>query len=106
VEIIRSGECGNSPKNAFVEAFIIALIGGKVPPEMLSDDADLPSSPWSTASALRISHAISHGRVGAGNGVVTEGGKTLGFAVVLEFANTKGDRVRSRVRSARLYRDG
>ncbi len=94
MKITRSGECGNSPKNAFVEDFVIAWISGGNVSEMLSAEAHIPAVTFGDVAALTIVHAISHGRVGACNGVADVGGQLVPFAMVLEFANTKGDRVR------------
>ena len=94
MRITRSGECGNSPKNAFVEDFIIDLITGEDLQGRLVEGAVVPQMPWRNASELTITHALSHGRVGAGNGVIEAGGTVRDFAIVLEFANTKGDKVR------------
>ena len=43
--------------------------------------------------ALIVHHAISHGKVGAANGVVVKGDARTAFAVVAEFATAKADRV-------------
>lgn len=43
--------------------------------------------------ALIVHHAISHGKVGAANGVVVKDGARTTFAVMTEFATAKADRV-------------
>ncbi len=94
MKVIRSGECGNSPKNAFVEDFVIALFSGDEISHWVTGDFLLPAINREGISALTVSHAISHGRIGACNGVLTSTEGALGFAVMLEFANTKGDRIK------------
>jgi hypothetical protein len=95
MKITRSGECGNSPKNAFVEDFIIALIRGDDLADKLTGGAALPEVGLGEVTALKVVHAISHGKVGAGNAEATVGDAVVAFAVVLEFANSKGDKVRA-----------
>lgn len=94
MKIVRSGECGNSPKNAFVEDFVIALFSGDDLSEWLAENVHLPAMEIPGISAITVSHAISHGRVGACNGVLNSEAGARGFAVMVEFANTKGDRIK------------
>src|SRR5690606_1731754 len=42
---------------------------------------------------LTITHAIAHGRVGAVNGTLIRSGKSAGFALFLDFRNTKADSI-------------
>lgn len=44
---------------------------------------------------LKIDHAITHGRVGSANGLVTVNGQKIGFCVVVDFVNTKADRLKA-----------
>jgi hypothetical protein len=44
---------------------------------------------------LEIDHAITHGRVGSANGLVTVKGKQSGFSVFVDFVNTKADRLKA-----------
>lgn len=44
---------------------------------------------------LKIDHAITHGRVGAANGLLTIGGDQTGFCVVVEFVNVKAERLQA-----------
>lgn len=44
---------------------------------------------------IEISHAISHGKIGAANGVITVNGSKKPFAVFIEFASTKGTLARN-----------
>ena len=50
---------------------------------------------------LKIDHAITHGRVGAANGLLTIEGDQTGFCVVVEFVNTKAERLQA----IKLYGD-
>lgn len=120
MKITRSGECGNSPKNAFAEGVAIRLLSGdaKGLALALDDDATLatpdhPDTDGDAAigervdaflsgrpTAIVITHAITHGRVGAVNGSVDIGGGTTAFCALLEFANTRADKVKA----IRLYR--
>ena len=95
MKITKSGECGNSPKNAFVEDFIIDFICANDVSAKTTEDARIPPLNWKAVTELRMTHAISHGRVGAGNGVLISEGREIAFAVMVEFANTKGDRVKT-----------
>ncbi len=49
----------------------------------------------SDVTQLTIEHVISHGRVGAVNGVVVHRDVTHDFCSVYEFANAKAERVKS-----------
>lgn len=95
MQLIRSGECGNSPKNAFVEEFTIDLITGSRLDDRMADGAAPPTVPWQNLDLLHVIHAISHGKVGAANGTVMCDGKIVHFACVLEFSTAKADRVRT-----------
>jgi len=106
VEIMGSRDCGNSPKNQFAQDVAIALETGQVAPGMLSEDVvwtrDVPVngreavrqaiSEQPDVSAVVIEHAISHGRVGMANGLVTlADGRRRRFSHVFDFTNTKGN---------------
>lgn len=105
-EIVKSGKCGNSPKNAFVEDFAIWL--------MTADKGNLTASLspdgafWANENQplierlsniqpikITIFDAISHGRVGAARGELITPGGHREFSVFLEFQNTKAERVNS-----------
>ncbi|AEQ50637.1 hypothetical protein [Pelagibacterium halotolerans] len=119
-KITLSGECGNSPKNAFAEKVAVAVLTSDA--EMLTQTltgdcvvafpdgreargveaalaaiAELGAAP----EALTITHAITHGRVGAVNGTLVRAGKSVGFAFFLDFKNAKADSIAA----IRLYRD-
>lgn len=89
MKITRSGECKNSPKNAFVEDFVIDLLAGKVLAGRIAETASPPTVP-DDPTEIKIAHAISHGKVGAANGAIKADGVTKLFAVVIEFTSTKG----------------
>lgn len=94
VEIIRSSDCKNSPKNLFVQEFAIDGIIGADLTNRISPEADgFPQFP--DLKAVRVHHAISHGKVGAANGAVSTATGEIAFALVLTFVNTKADRVAS-----------
>jgi len=117
--ITLSGECGNSPKNAFAEKVAVAVLtsDSEMLTQALTGDcvaafpdgreakgveavlaaiADLGAAP----EALTITHAITHGRVGAVNGTIVRSGKPIGFALFLDFRNAKADSIAA----IRLYR--
>ncbi len=103
-----SKDCGNSPKNQFVQDVSVALECGEALPEAFSEDViwEQPATqPMSGKTALlehlgsrpkpasiTVLHAISHGKVGAANGEVTfADGQTRRFCHVFEFTNTKAN---------------
>lgn len=110
----RSNDCKNSPKNAAAEELVVLLLTAALEPlsQRLTDDAILEIVGKSSAqgleailelvgseqepdlTALRIDHALTHGKVGAVNGVLTtQDGTDRGFCAILEFATTKAERV-------------
>src|SRR5699024_9228994 len=107
MELRRSKDCGNSPKNKLVEDIAIALETGDIEflSSILAHDAE-----WgyvggtavatkgildhvdtlSTPTELSVRRVMSHGKVGAANGTVAyEGGSRLQFCHVLEFTSVK-----------------
>lgn len=94
MNIIKSGACKNSPKNAFVEDFTIRVLAafGKEHCEETSIrwyGEDFKQEP----DEIRIFHAISHGKIGAANGEVKVDERGYHFAAVIEFETTKAERV-------------
>ncbi len=107
-QIQGSKDCGNSPKNQFVQDVSVAIECGEAMPDAFSEDVT-----WEQPETQRISgktdvlehlrsrpnptsitvlHAISHGKVGAANGEVTlANGHTRRFCHVFEFTNTKAN---------------
>lgn len=59
----------------------------------VDERATLPAVP-DDLSEIEITHAISHGKVGAANGSLTIGGSKKPFAVFIEFTSTKATLVR------------
>jgi hypothetical protein len=105
-----SRDCGNSPKNRFVQDVAVFLEAGPGKADALSDDvvwhgaADTPlngrhaAQAWlaqrAKPSRIVVEHAISHGKVGAASGEVSfEDGRTRRFSHVLEFTSVKADSV-------------
>ena len=93
VKITRSGDCKNSPKNAFVEDFIIDLLAANSLMGRVEEMASLPVVP-DNLGEIEITHAISHGKIGAANGSITTGGSKKLFAAFIEFTSTKATLVR------------
>ena len=113
MQIRRSGDCGNSPKNVLVEALTIALakrdaraldaaltedvrwhVAGRAAVSgRAALDAALAAEP--AIATLTIAHVISHGRAGAVNGSFEDANGAFEFCNVYEFASAKGDRVKA-----------
>ena len=114
MEIVRSQDCGNSPKNQLVENLAIALLTNELikQPDLVTEDVqwsivggkslhgrkailnELEAIRSHSILKLTVVHAITHGKTGAVNGEVQYGSSSEGFCFVLEFANTKGTCVR------------
>ncbi len=113
--VIPSGDCGNSPKNQFVEKVTIALatqdqafllesvaddilwnIVGQQPSQGKAEfAAALNAANKSPVTELVIDHVMTHGKAGAVNGTRTQqGGKRYEFCDVYEFSNTKATSIR------------
>ncbi len=111
-KVITSEDCGNSPKNIFVQELTIALakgdlkfvstsvaddirweIIGKTPIEGRDDlAAELERSAQVKSTELVIEHVLTHGKAGAVNGTLKlKSGKTVAFCHVYEFTNAKGN---------------
>jgi hypothetical protein len=113
MKVIRSSDCGNSPKQKLLEDISVALAGadaglidslavpelvwlhvGKKPVE--GQDAVLSTIQKSgPATEVAIERVVSHGRAGAVNGIITRGGKRTAFCHMFEFNNTKCTHVKS-----------
>ena len=108
IEVIGSKDCGNSPKNQFVEKIAIALETGDWDflGEVLSEGAvwELTDkraaegdslrahiqSSGKEVSLVKIDHVISHGKSGSANGYIQdEKGKVLHFCHIIEFKSAK-----------------
>ena len=113
MKVIRSSDCGNSPKQKLLEDMSVALAGADAG---LIDSLTVPELVWlhvggnpvegqdAVLSAIRqsgpatevsIERVVSHGRVGAVNGIITRGGKRTAFCHMFEFNNTKCTHVKS-----------
>lgn len=105
MKIHGSKDCGNSPKNLFVQDMAVAFETGEIDPVTVTEDLVFRDSqpnavpgittpvPWLVGYAMpveiEIQHAIAHGRTGAANGVSTyPDGSTRSFSYVFEFKNT------------------
>lgn len=115
-ELKLSADCGNSPKNKFVEQVTVALLlGDRATLErMLSDDlrweqvgdertlgkAELLEGKHlpvgESLAVLEIEHVLTHGKVGAVNGNARfESGRNWSFAAICEFLNNKATHIKS-----------
>ena len=113
MKVIRSSDCGNSPKQKLLEDMSVALAGADAG---LIDSLAVPELVWlhvgkkpvegqdAVLSAIRqsgpatevsIERVVSHGRAGAVNGIITRGGKRTAFCHMFEFNNTKCTHVKS-----------
>ena len=107
-----SKDCGNSPKNTFVQAIAVALEKGKPDPDDFSPDVVCEFGPGDTirgqkaladafdkrgsAAVITVSHAISHGKVGAASGETELAtGELRRFCYVITFTNAKANCVAS-----------
>ena len=114
-KIISSEDCGNSPKNLFVQKLTIAFakVDSKYMLSNVTDDIrwnivgdELIQGKQSFAKALEqrkadkvaqltIHHISTHGKSGAANGTIKfKNGKTRAFCDVYEFKDTKGSSVK------------
>ncbi|QDV23417.1 hypothetical protein [Aureliella helgolandensis] len=108
----ESGDCKHSPKNRFVQNIAIVIETGKVSvtgvgentvwrqaggQEIVGEDAIHAAMKHVAApKTVTVDHAITHGKVGATNGVtVMANGRKRRFCYVVEFTSTKGDKVAS-----------
>jgi len=113
MKVIRSSDCGNSPKQKLLEDMSVALAGADAG---LIDSLAVPELVWlhvgkkpvegqdAVLSAIRksgpatevaIERVVSHGRAGAVNGIITRGSKRAAFCHMFEFNNTKCTYVKS-----------
>ncbi len=114
MELVRSQDCGNSPKNQLAENLAIALltseletvstlvtedaqwniVGGNFLSGQAAISTELEAMGNRPISKLTVLHAITHGKSGAVNGEVQYGDTAEGFCFIFGFANTKGTSVR------------
>jgi len=115
-EVMRSTDCGNSPKNRFVEdlevafaqrdtGFLLGNVADDVRWNIVSEtpirgkDAlkeaieNIPQD--REVTEITINHVVTHGKVGAVNGIIKRKNDTTSeFCSVYEFSNAKGTDVR------------
>ncbi len=107
IQVQGSKDCGNSPKNKFVQDVSVAMECGEAMPDAFSEDVaweqpalqisgkdDVLDYLGSLAkpTSVTVRHAISHGKVGTASGEVTlENGHIRRFCHVFEFTNTKAN---------------
>jgi hypothetical protein len=114
--IIVSEDCGNSPKNIFLQNLTIAfasgdkgsildgvtddvrwrIIGGKLIQGKDAFAQALENLGDDTVEELTIHHVVSHGRAGAVNGISKlKNGNIVAFCEVYEFSGAKGTSVKN-----------
>jgi hypothetical protein len=115
-EIIRSSDCGNSPKNKFVEDLEVAFaqrdtdflldsvandihwnIVGETPirGKVALKEAIQSVQQDCRVTQITINHVVTHGKVGAVNGIIKrKNDRTYEFCSVYEFSSAKGTNVR------------
>ena len=114
-KVMIGEDCGNSPKNLFVQDLTIALAKGDtkfilknvtgdvrwnlVGDRLIEGKAKmveiLEQIKNDKAAELTIQHIATHGKAGAANGTMKfKNGKTVAYCNVYEFSDTKGTSVR------------
>ena len=111
--IVPSADCGNSPKNTLLQdiaiafakrdaEFLLARVTDDIRWEVVGVRVVKGRAAFAQAlqtlggvTLLTIDHVMSHGRVGAVNGVATHRDGAREFCDVYEFANAKAERVKS-----------
>ena len=110
-KVIIGEDCGNSPKNIFVQEITIALAKGDVKSVLNSVTDDirwnivgdsviqgkdrfaeaLEEKKNDKAVELKIDHIATHGKAGAADGrIIRKSKKKYAFCHVYEFSNAKG----------------
>jgi hypothetical protein len=120
-KIVRSKDCGNSPKNQLVENLAVALATGdrRTAASLVTDDVqwnivggEVLSGRETVLRALldvngkaivqlTVLHVVTHGKAGAVNGTVQFRDTEQGFCDVFEFSNAKATNV-SQITSYRI----
>ncbi len=100
--MLRSPDCGNSPKNARAEAIALALMGvGTLAQDALAEaatwdfaggavtgrDAIRARAAAQSADTIAIDQVVTHGRGGSVSGRVTRGGDTRLFCHIVRFTS-------------------
>jgi hypothetical protein len=114
MRVIIGEDCGNSPKNIFVQEITIALAKGDLQSVLnrVTDDIRwsvvgdrvieggdrfaeaLQEKKNDKALELNIDHVATHGKTGAVDGRIRFKNKTLAFCHVCGFSNAKGDAIK------------
>src|SRR5215204_1279225 len=115
IKVIVSEDCGNSPKNIFLQNLTIAfaksdakfilgnitddihwnLVGDRLIQGKANFAEALEQLKLNQTVELIINHVATHGKAGAINGTIkSKNGRTYSFCDVYEFSNAKGDRVK------------
>lgn len=113
-KVVTSEDCGNSPKNIFVQEVTIALIkcDAKFALRSVAENirwdiigrtsvegrdnlgAELERLTKEKPVELIINHVVTHGKAGAANGILKlQSGQQIAFCNVYEFTNAKGDAI-------------
>ena len=113
MRISRSGDCGNSPKNQFVEDIAISLADRDASAfeENLTDDFRWIRAGEAVsrgrdaflkyleeeraADAIKIFHVSSHGKVGAVNGELSRASGDVAFCHVVTFSSATGTMIKT-----------
>ena len=113
MRISRSGDCGNSPKNQFVEDIAISLADRDASAfeENLTDDFRWIRAGEAVsrgkdaflkyleeeraAEAIKIFHVSSHGNIGAANGEIARASGDVAFCHVVEFSSATGSTIKT-----------
>jgi hypothetical protein len=113
-KIIIGEDCGNSPKNIFIQKFTIAFaqmdtkfLVGNVTDDIQwnivgdrlirgKDDFAGALLGMKSAKEITILHIATHGKSGAADGNLKFiSGRTFGFCDVYEYNNAKGDKIKA-----------
>ena len=115
MKVIIGKDCGNSPKNIFIQELTIALtkgdlrsvlsrvtddirwnfVGGRVVQGKAPFVEALQERKNDKPVELILDHVATHGRVGAVDGrIVFKNKNPQGFCHVYEFSNAKGDAIK------------
>jgi len=110
MEIIMTANCGNSPKNAFIELFVQRLIKNEDIDSMVSDDFEITvagnSSYFKRSDHIieklinaeiikaKLFDAISHGKKGAMDfQIITKDNTIIEIGLFIEFKTLKADKI-------------
>lgn len=112
--VIRSEDCGNSPKNILLEGITVAFFSGDDRFILNSASEDIR---WTVVGKrtyqgkievlaalkatlatdhleeVRIEHVVSHGKAGAVNGEFVQDGVKFAFCHCYEFGSAKGNNI-------------